>query len=203
MSDDLNKALVGVRNQLNKKVWREKLRRLYFCDIFSALDFRRNSCGKLAKLRGSWGPNLVTVSVRGRTYLFSLFKYLPNMISDDFGQCIARITQPTYQNKWLKDCVFILEVISTRAFFTTQFIWYTHTLCVGFRPNPCLWDCQRNLSCHSLVQLPATNDLWLFGQSIPRITQPTYQNIWLKNCVFILEIFSTLVFPTQLFWYAR
>ena len=81
------------------------------------------------------------------------------MISDDFGQCIARITQPTYQNKWLKDCVFILKVISTRAFFTTQFIWYTQKLCVGNTPDSCLWDCQRKLLFHSLVQLPANNDL--------------------------------------------
>ena len=107
-SDDLNKALAAIRNQLIKKRWWKKVRRgFFFIKYFrhSFLDAILVVCPDI--LCGSCGSILLPASVRGCNTII-LFVQLP--VRNDlwwFGQNTARITQPTCQIKMAQKLGFL------------------------------------------------------------------------------------------------
>ena len=94
-TDNLNEALLAVRNQLSKNM-AERLRRFGFGNI-SAFIFRRNSCGMLGHIMWELRLSSCTCGCQ-KVYYCHCFVQVP--AKHDlwwFGKSIGRITQPTYQ----------------------------------------------------------------------------------------------------------
>ena len=160
-TDDFKKALLAIRNQLNK-TYGGKLCRLSFFEIFSALNFRHNSCGMPGHIKVGVAAQVLNLWVSEVALLSSLCPIACQtwrlMI---WAKHYSHYTTPYQIRNCWKTRIFFLKYF-WHLFFRRNYYGMPVPIMWELRLNSCLCAYQKMLSCHHLVQLPARNDSWWF-----------------------------------------